>query len=113
MVDDGRIGEILTNLVENAMKCSQEDTQITIEANPNGNNVIISVTDEGIGIPPELHQKVFDRFYQIDDPETGHKRGTGLGLSICRGIVEAHDGKIWVESEPRKGAKFSFSIPTN
>jgi len=113
VVDDGRIGEVLTNLVENAVKYSEEGTQIRIEANPNCNEVIISVTDEGTGIPPELHQKVFDRFYQVENPQVRHRRGTGLGLSICRGIVEAHGGRIWVENKPEKGTKFSFSLPTN
>ena len=106
---DDRIGEVLTNLVENAVRYSAEGTQITLEAGLNGKGVIISVSDEGIGIPPELREKVFERFYQV----VGHTPGTGLGLSICRGIVEAHQGKIWVESEPGKGARFSFSLPTN
>jgi len=110
---DDRIGEVFTNLVENAVRYSPEGTQITLEANLNGKGVIISVSDEGIGIAPELHQKIFERFYQVADPVVGHTPGTGLGLSICRGIVEAHQGKIWVESEPGKGARFSFSLPAN
>jgi len=114
MVDDGRIGEVLTNLVENAVKYSPEGSRITVEANPNSRDVIVSVTDEGVGIPRELHQKVFDRFYQVKGPKAGHRRGgTGLGLSICSGIVEACGGKIWLESESEKGARFSFSLPTN
>ena len=110
---DDRIGEVLTNLVENAVRYSPEGTQITLEAGLNGEGVVISVSDEGIGIPPEFQEKVFERFYQVADPVVGHTPGTGLGLSICRGIVEAHRGKIWVESEPGKGTKFSFSLPTN
>ena len=112
LIDDGRISEVLTNLVENAVKYSEEGTKITLQASPNSKDVIVSVSDEGSGIPPELHQKVFDRFYQADNSGKGHRKGTGLGLSICRGIVEAHGGRIWVENEPEKGAKFSFSIPT-
>lgn len=110
-IDDGRIGEVLTNLVENSVKFSDEDTDIVIEAGLNCQDVIVSVADKGIGIPPELHEKVFERFFQGDGRKTGHRKGTGLGLAICRGIIEAHGGRIWVESEPGKGAKFSFSLP--
>jgi len=110
-IDDGRIGEVLTNLVENSVKYSEDNTSITIEAHPNGKEVIMSVADEGIGIPQELHQKIFERFFQGDGRKNGRRRGTGLGLAICRGIVEAHGGRIWVESEPARGTKLSFSLP--
>jgi K+-sensing histidine kinase KdpD len=111
VVDDIRIGEVLTNLVENAVKFSDENTKITIDAHHAGNEVIISVKDEGIGIPPELHEKVFERFFQGNGHKTGRRKGTGLGLAICRGIVEAHGGKIRVASQNGRGAKFSFSLP--
>ncbi|MCX7912527.1 MAG: ATP-binding protein [Dehalococcoidales bacterium] len=111
MADDGRIGEVLTNLVDNAVKFSDDNTTITIEAQHRGSEVIISVRDEGVGIPAELHQKIFERFFQGNGRRPGRRKGTGLGLAICKGIVEAHGGKIWVESEPGKGARFCFTLP--
>jgi len=110
-IDEGRIGEVLTNLVENAVKFSDDDTDIYIKATHNNKKATISVADEGIGISPELHQKIFERFFQGDGRKAGRRKGTGLGLAICQGIIEAHGGKIWVESKPGSGAKFSFSLP--
>ena len=110
-VDKIRIGQVLTNLVENAAKFSGEGTQITIEAQLAGDNINISVTDRGEGIPAELRDKVFDRFYQAESIVSGRKSGTGLGLSICTGIIESHGGRIWVESKLGEGSKFSFSLP--
>lgn len=112
-IDDSRIGEVLTNLVENAVKFSDDNTRITIEAQYDGQEVIVSVTDEGIGIPAELHQKIFERFFQGEGRKTGRRKGTGLGLAICKGIVEAHGGSIWVESEAGKGARFGFTLPVD
>jgi K+-sensing histidine kinase KdpD len=110
-IDEDRIREVITNLVENAVKYSPEGKEISIKGSRNGNEVIISVADSGIGIPQAYHEKIFDRFCQVNNALTGKRSGAGLGLCICRGIVEAHGGKIWVESEPGKGAKFSFSLP--
>jgi two-component system sensor histidine kinase KdpD len=112
-IDDSRIGEVLTNLVENAVKFSDDNTTITIEAKLSGKEVVVSVTDEGIGIPAELHQKIFERFFQGEGRKAGRRKGTGLGLAICRGIIDAHGGKIWVESAPGRGAKFSFTLPAD
>jgi two-component system, OmpR family, sensor histidine kinase KdpD len=112
-IDDGRIGEVLTNLVENAVKFSDDNTNIYIKAYTSDKEIIVSVADEGVGIPPELHQKVFERFFQGDGRRAGRRKGTGLGLAICQGIIGAHGGKIWVESQPGQGAIFSFSLPVN
>jgi signal transduction histidine kinase/GAF domain-containing protein len=110
-VDKIRIGQVLTNLVENAAKFSEKGSQIKISAECSGKLVVISVADEGEGIHSELLGRVFDRFYQVERVVPGRRNGMGLGLSICRAIVEAHGGDIWVESEPGKGSKFSFSLP--
>ncbi len=108
--DRGRLGEVLSNLVENAARCSPADTGIHVSARRDEDRLIVSVSDKGTGIPPEFHEKIFERFYQLGEPRK-MERGNGLGLCICRGIIEAHGGRIWVESEPEKGATFSFSLP--
>jgi len=110
-MDKIRISQVITNLVENAAKYSPEKGRIKLEVKKDHENVIFSVEDEGQGIAREDIDKLFDRFYQATNKTTGNNRGTGLGLSICKGIVEAHGGKIWVESEPGKGSRFSFSLP--
>jgi signal transduction histidine kinase len=108
-----RIGQVLINLVENAAKFSAEGSPIVIEVKTMNGSVMFSDEDSGIGMPPEVVAKLFDRFYQSYQVVAGKTQGTGLGLSICEGIVEAHGGKIWVESEEGKGSKFSFSIPVD
>jgi K+-sensing histidine kinase KdpD len=112
-IDEVRIGEVLTNLVENAVKFSDDNTNIYIKAIHKDSEVIISVADEGVGVPPELHRRIFERFFQGEGRKAGRRKGTGLGLAICQGIVEAHGGNIWVDSKPGDGAKFSFSLPVN
>jgi|GEM_PF-1139326 len=109
--DEVRIGEVITNLVSNAAAYSEPGTRILLEAKESGGEVIVSVTDEGIGIPPEHQSKVFDRFYRLESGVARRRGGTGLGLSISKRIVEQHGGRIWLESKVGKGSKFSFSIP--
>jgi PAS domain S-box-containing protein len=106
-----RIAQVITNLVENACKFSPEGSQIIIEAKLNGSNVTISVKDSGVGMSSEVIGNLFSRFYQVQQSVSGKNKGIGLGLTICKGIVEAHGGKIWVESQLGKGSIFSFSIP--
>jgi two-component system sensor histidine kinase KdpD len=110
-IDLMRIDQVLTNLIENAVKYSPPGSEIVVNAVRKGAKVTINVTDHGEGISEEAASKVFDRFYQIESIATGHRSGTGLGLSICRGIIEAHGGKIWVESKLGEGSTFSFSLP--
>ncbi len=109
-IDGIRVGEVITNLVANAAAYSEEGTTIALEAYRYDSQVIISVTDQGIGIPAEHLDKVFDRFYRLESGIARRRGGTGLGLAICKGIVEAHEGSIWAESTPGQGSKFSFSL---
>jgi PAS domain S-box-containing protein len=109
-VDDGRIVQVLANLIRNAIKFTPDGGRIAIRAEPQEGSVRFSVTDTGIGIDPALHQRIFDRYWHAS--AGARKRGTGLGLSIAKGIVEAHGGKITVESESGAGSTFSFTLPT-
>jgi signal transduction histidine kinase len=84
---------------------------VTVRVEQRGNDVLVQVRDQGIGIPAEHLNQVFDRFFRVDGTLTRQTGGSGLGLPICRGLVEAHGGKIWVESEVGKGSVFSFTVP--
>ncbi len=111
MADVSRIRQVLSNLLTNAVKYSPTGGEVTIAAWLDGGSVVVEVRDQGLGIPPEEMDKVFQRFYRIKDGRHTLVRGTGLGLSISRQIVEAHGGRIWVESEPGKGSPFRFTLP--
>jgi len=109
--DQIRMGQVITNLVSNAVSYSEEGTRITLEATSQNGTIVVSVSDQGIGISDQHVDMVFDRFYRLESGIARRRGGTGLGLAICKGIVEGHDGKIWVESKLGEGSKFSFSIP--
>jgi PAS domain S-box-containing protein len=110
--DADRIAQVLINLINNAIKFSPEHTMITTMAEMVDNRVIFRIRDQGRGIPAHQLETVFDRFKQLDASDSRAKGGTGLGLSICRGIVEQHGGKIWVESVVGEGSTFCFTLPT-
>ncbi|MFQ5827222.1 MAG: ATP-binding protein, partial [Dehalococcoidia bacterium] len=110
-VDEGRIQQVISNLVSNAAKYSPEGTRITIAAQPRPGDLLLSIADEGQGIAPEHLESVFDRFYQVESGLTRLKPGSGLGLAICRGLVEMHGGRIWAESSQGQGTTFFFSLP--
>ena len=112
-VDKVRIPQVIINLAENATKFSPEGSPIVIEAKCEEENIVISVDDRGEGISENSIGKLFNRFYQAERVVSGKIRGTGLRLVICKGIIEAHGGKIWVESQMGKGSKLSFTIPVN
>ncbi|MBN1191516.1 MAG: PAS domain S-box protein [Dehalococcoidales bacterium] len=111
--DKLKIAQVISNLVENATKFSPEGSPIVIEAKAGKRNLIISVEDRGTGIPPEAMGNLFNRFYQVEQVVSGKTRGTGLGLAICKGMVEAHGGRMRVKSKVGKGSKFSFTLPLN
>jgi len=106
-----RIEQVLTNLVDNAIKFTPPSGIVTMNATDLGDKVQVAVSDTGIGIPSTELERIFDRFYQVDSGSTRHYRGTGLGLTICKHIIEHHRGKIWVESEEGKGSTFFFVLP--
>jgi len=110
--DPDRIVEVLTNLIGNAIKFTPTNGKVTLCLKRSGNEwVKISVADTGPGIPSDEANRIFDKFYQVTQPEKQKAMGTGLGLSITKALVEMHGGKIWLESEVGKGSIFSFILP--
>ncbi len=102
----------LFNIVDNAVKFSRKgEKQISISAWRKRGKVEVIIEDNGIGIPKEFHERIFDKLFQIDQDTTGKYPGTGMGLSAAKTIIESHGGKIWVESGPDKGSMFHFTIP--
>ncbi len=109
--DARRIRQVLDNLIDNACKYSAERTEVTVSARRRGKKLLISVTDQGIGIPTNELQRVFDRMYRIEQRLSTGAVGMGLGLAICKGLIEAHGGRIWMESEKGKGSTCFFTLP--
>ncbi len=128
--DSQRLGQVLTNLVSNAIKFTPGGKSITIRStlknandihsNPyfeeelkklNGNYIVVSVVDEGIGIKEENLLKAFDKFTQIENSLSRKVGGTGLGLPIAKQLIKAHKGTIWCDSEENKGSSFHFALP--
>lgn len=110
-VDSERMSQVLTNLVENAIKATPAGGSIVIAADVSDTEIQVSVSDTGMGISPEDQTKIFDRFYRADKTAVYYGTNMGLGLSICKQIVEGHYGRIWVESEVGKGSRFVFTLP--
>jgi two-component system, OmpR family, sensor histidine kinase VicK len=111
--DEQRILQVLVELISNAIKFSPAETEVRLAAYAfNRSEVCFVVEDQGRGIPPEKLEKIFDRFQQGDSSDTRDLGGTGLGLALCRSIIEQHSGRIWAESEPGKGARLMFTLPS-
>ena len=110
--DGAQLGEVLQNLLDNALQYTPSGGRIDVTARSNGMGVIFTVSDTGIGIPESDLERIFERFYRVDAARSREAGGTGLGLAIARHIVEAHGGRIWVESAVGQGSRFHFSIPS-
>ncbi len=106
-----RVKQILFNLLSNALKFTPEGGKHPDGGALRDGVLEMSVSDTGIGIAKEQHEAVFDKFYQVGSTTKGVREGTGLGLAITKALVEEHGGRIWLESEPGKGSRFTFTIP--
>ncbi|MEE6673847.1 cell wall metabolism sensor histidine kinase WalK [Pediococcus acidilactici] len=110
-VDTDKIQQVLDNIMNNAIKYSPDGGVITCRLIETHNHVIMSVTDQGLGIPKEALSHVFDRFYRVDKARSRAQGGTGLGLAISKEVVQMHGGRIWVESREGEGSTFYISLP--
>jgi PAS domain S-box-containing protein len=109
-VDNDHLREIISNLIENAIKYTPKG-DVTVDVGGDNEHVVISVADSGIGIPKEDQSHLFQKFYRIDNSETREIGGTGLGLYLCRRLAEAMNGRIWLDSEYKRGSTFYLEIP--
>jgi signal transduction histidine kinase len=108
--DRRRLTQVVSNLINNATKFTEKGG-ITVQARREGQDILVNVTDTGMGISKENAKKLFTKFFQVDTAARRKHGGTGLGLAICKGIVQGHKGKMWVEGELGKGTTFFFTVP--
>ena len=111
--DREALARSLLNLVNNAVKYSSNEKSLAVKLCRRNGSVNMEVIDHGIGIPRAEQSKIFEKFYRVSDPLVHNTKGSGLGLSLVRHVVEAHGGRVWVESIPGKGSKFSIELPIN
>lgn len=109
--DRDKLYQVLGNLLNNALKFTPRGGCVTVRQDTLDGEIRLTVTDTGPGLKPAELERVFDKFYQVDNTIARHVEGTGLGLAICREIVQAHEGKIWADSEPGHGATFGMRLP--
>ncbi len=109
--DNDALERILLNLIENAIKYSDEGRVIRIKAKTQTDEVCVMVEDEGLGIPREAQERIFERFFRVDKARSRKAGGTGLGLSIVKHLVQSHGGEVWVDSEAGRGSTFFFTLP--
>jgi len=111
IADKDKVDQILTNLINNAIKYSPEGGTITVGVEDEGETLRFSVTDQGMGIPPDHIDKIFQRFHRVHSGDSQRVGGTGIGLFLVKNLVQAHGGAIWVDSVPQQGSTFFFTIP--
>lgn len=109
--DHERLRQVLTNLVSNAIKYSPDGGRIMVSGRFDDESVYVAVTDQGIGVSANDRERIFDRFYRVESALSRRTQGAGLGLYLVKSVVDAHGGRIWVDSEPGKGSTFVFTLP--
>jgi two-component system phosphate regulon sensor histidine kinase PhoR len=109
--DKDRLSVVLNNLLGNAIKYSPKGAAIRVTCNVSGRELVIAVSDTGMGMPPEEHERVFEKFWRGERDDVRNKPGTGLGLATARQIARLHGGDITVQSEPGKGSTFTVTLP--
>jgi signal transduction histidine kinase len=111
LADKGRITQVLDNLLANAIKFSPEGGTVAVELQETEHEILMIISDQGIGVPQDKLDRIFDRFYQVDGSSKRRFGGTGIGLALVKRIIEAHKGRIWVTSEVKKGSSFYVALP--
>ena len=111
--DEERLGQLLVNLLHNAIKFSESAAVVIVRAHQDQDRIVMSVEDHGVGIPRPDLARVFERFYKVDKARVRGKGGTGLGLAIVRHVAESHGGRAWVESEEGRGSTFYVELPSS
>jgi two-component system phosphate regulon sensor histidine kinase PhoR len=109
--DPDRLEQVLINLVDNAIKYSPAGSPVSVTVSGSAEEAQFGVTDRGIGISEDQMELIFDRFYRVDNKDARGAKGTGLGLFIVKAIVEAHGGRIWLDSTPGQGSTFHVALP--
>jgi signal transduction histidine kinase len=109
--DEGRLREVLTNLVDNALKFTPGGGQITLEGVLAGDCVRVTVRDSGRGIPTDDLDRVFEQFFQVEQGDEVSRNGLGLGLFVCRDLIHRQGGRMWAESVPEHGTAICFTVP--
>jgi signal transduction histidine kinase len=113
LADERRVIQVVDNLLTNAARYTPADAAIVLRAHAGYETVVVEVADDGPGIPPDMRERIFEKFVRLEGGEGAASGSSGLGLAICRGIVQAHGGTIWVESEPGRGSTFGLSLPVS